>query len=40
MKRQELLDTLEVIFYGIVCLNVILIFIIPAVICRLVQDEI
>jgi hypothetical protein len=39
MKRQELLDTLEILFYAVVCSTVIMVFIIPALICRLVHDE-
>jgi hypothetical protein len=40
MKRQELFDTLELLFYAVVCVAVILVFIIPALIFRVVQDEI
>jgi hypothetical protein len=39
MKRQALLDILKHIGYGILCLNAIMVFIIPGLICRLIQDR-
>jgi len=39
MKREELGETILTLFYGIIALTAITIFIIPALICRLVQDR-
>ena len=39
MKREELLDHLGTLFYAVISLNAIMIFIIPAIICRLVNDN-
>ena len=39
MNREELGETIFTILYGIIALNAITLFIIPAIICRLVQDR-
>lgn len=39
MNRSELYETLEILFLGLVCLNAVIVFIIPGIICRLVQDR-
>jgi hypothetical protein len=40
MNRLAVFDTLELLFYAVISFTVILVFIIPALIFRLVQDEI
>jgi hypothetical protein len=39
MKRQVLIENLTVIGYGILCMNAIMVFIIPGVICRILMDR-
>jgi hypothetical protein len=39
MKRQTIFDILKHIGYGILCLNFIMIFIIPGLVCRLIYDR-
>ena len=39
MNRTELLDHLETLGIALLCLNFIMVFIIPGAICRLVQDR-
>jgi hypothetical protein len=39
MNRSELYENIEIVFLGLVCLNFIMVFIIPALVCRLVQDN-
>jgi hypothetical protein len=39
MTRKALLDILKHIGFGILCLNALMIFIIPGVICRLIYDR-
>jgi hypothetical protein len=39
MNRHELYDKLETIGIAVICLNAVMIFIIPALVCRFVQDR-
>ena len=39
MKREDVVDTITVLFFAFVCLNVIMVFIIPGLIFRVVQDR-
>jgi len=39
MNRQEAKENLVLLFYVVMCCSVVLVFLIPALICRLVYDR-
>jgi hypothetical protein len=39
MNREEVFDNIEILLYALISVNVIMVFIIPALVCRLVNDN-